>query len=232
VPSLILVNETTVLSDEDILPVKDALQIQLSRDLMMYWGKSSWLGFVGRNKPLPTDPSLWFLYLKDNSDEDGALGYHDRTPSGQPVGYSFVKTDIEEGASWSVTLSHELLEMIVDPWTVFASQGLYKGRIVWRALEICDPCEDDSQGYEINGIKVSDFVTPKYFQDDSKVGLYDFKGLINKPGVLLANGYQSIFDKGKWTDIVAQHAPGYKPPFEGSRRWLRQIRTEQKGTTS
>jgi hypothetical protein len=37
------------------------------------------------------------------------------TPQGQPIGYTFAKTDFAYGEEPSTTLSHELLEMMGDP---------------------------------------------------------------------------------------------------------------------
>jgi len=42
-------------------------------------------------------------------------GHHDLTPDGLPVGKSFAGTDKHFGHSWTVTASHELLEMLADP---------------------------------------------------------------------------------------------------------------------
>jgi hypothetical protein len=45
----------------------------------------------------------------------GALGYHDRNFSGIPFGFVFTELSREIGENWSVTLSHEALELIADP---------------------------------------------------------------------------------------------------------------------
>jgi hypothetical protein len=221
-PAIAIVNQSTVLKDAEIVPAVQALQVQLSRDLQKFWNASAWLTFVGLNRPIP--PGCWQLLIKDTSDVEGALGYHTETPDGLPIGYVFAKTDLDASSSWTVTLSHELIELRVDPWTTFAAAGTVNGKPVFRALEPGDPCEDDSFGYDIGGVLVSDFVTPKYFEDQSKAGPFDFGGHVTKPGELLINGYQSIFQDGQWSDIQAEHSPNYVAPFPGSRRWLRQIR--------
>jgi hypothetical protein len=65
--------------------------------------------------------------------------------------------------AWTWTASHELLEMLEDPTTNVTSDGF--------AREVCDPV--DNIGYYIDGDLVSDFVTPAYFQLQSK-GPWDY----------------------------------------------------------
>ena len=51
----------------------------------------------------------------DDSDQAGALGYHDLTSAGLPMGKVFARTDLQNNLSWTVTVSHELLEILGDP---------------------------------------------------------------------------------------------------------------------
>jgi hypothetical protein len=226
-PTICVINQTTVISDAQLAPVVQALAIQINRDVNKFWGLTAWLVQVFKGQSVPA--GAWQLILRDVSDDASAEGYHTETAEGFPIGYSFPKTNMNDGVDWRITLSHELVEIRIDPWTTYSAQGVINGKTVFRALEGGDPCEDDRFAYKIGDVPVSDFVTPKYFEDSSKIGPFDFAGHIQKPGQLLTNGYQSYFDvaKNAWTDIAAEHAPDYKPPFAGSRRWLRQQRHEQ-----
>jgi len=47
--------------------------------------------------------------------QPGALAYHDLTPDGLPVSKVFVRTTLKDGELVSVSASHELVEMLVDP---------------------------------------------------------------------------------------------------------------------
>lgn len=233
-PTIALINETTVLADREITPVKDALAIYINRDINQYHGVTAWLIQILKGQPVP--PAVWRIVLRDTSDDPTAEGYHLVTPDGFPIAYSFPKTNMLDKVDWRTVLSHEAGEFRVDPWANDCAPGVINGKVVFRSKEIADPCEDDSFAYSINGIPMSDFVTPKYFEDESQSGPYDFMGHISKPGQLLTNGYQSYFDvqKNQWIDQLADHAPNYKPPFPGSRRWLRQQRHElrMKGLTN
>ena len=77
------------------------------------------------------------------------------------MGKVFAKTDLQYNSSWTVTASHELLEMLGDPEInlgVFVQPNAQTGRLY--AYENCDACESDNYGYQIGNILVSDFVFP------------------------------------------------------------------------
>ena len=133
----------------------------------------------------------------DNSDVAGALGYHELTPEGLPLGFVFAGTDRQHGLQWTVTASHELLEMLGDPDVNlygFVQTGGNTG--TFYAYELCDPCEMDEQGYEINGVSVSDFVYPERFEGFRAPGStrFDHSNLIDQPFKLLPGGYSIVLD--------------------------------------
>lgn len=209
-----IVNASNVVTDAEAAATVAALQIQTTRDFFPIWGIDAHLTFVGHGSNVPT--GHWQLVILDNSDQSGALGYHDITRDGQPLGKIFAGTDKRYGLSWSVTASHELFEMLVDPWvnlTVFAQSGDHAGRLY--AYEVCDACEDDSFGYKINNILVSDFVFPAWFESwrGHNSTKFDFQNHITAPFQLLKGGYIGYFDihnGGGWKQITAENAPNYK----------------------
>ena len=204
-----IINACSVLTDDQVRPVVTALQTQVTRDFAPVWGIDARLVFVPKgHKP---DPHTWWLVLLDDSDQAGALGYHDLTPTGLPISKVFAKTDIDYKMQWSVTASHELLEMLADPevnLTAFVQTGETAGYMY--AFEMCDPVEDDSFGYDINGVKVSDFILPSYFQPRIPTKKWDFCGHLTS-GVpsMLIGGYLSQFAVGidgvasGWSQITA-----------------------------
>jgi hypothetical protein len=141
----------------------------------------------------------------------GALGYHDFTPDGRPISYVFAADDKKYGYNPTVTATHEIAEMIADPWISEAFQ-VYDNE--FYAKEIADPCESDADGYTITvegfpAIQVSDFVLPNWFIPGSH-GKFDWCGYISKPLQILAGGYMSVFVSGKgWTQIYQESAPGH-----------------------
>ena len=95
----------------------------------------------------------------------GVLGFHTEDQGGKLWGVVAAKPELDNGAQvttgdWSVSsvLSHEVLEMFVDPnCNLWANDG--KGSAY--SFEVCDPVEAPS--YAVNGVSVSNFVTPSWF---------------------------------------------------------------------
>jgi hypothetical protein len=145
-----------------------------------------------------TNPGEWVMYLLEKPDAPGALGYHDQTADGQPILKIFPLLDEQDGVRWETTASHELLETLADPNIARAAQS-YDGKF-W-AYEVCDACENES--YLINGVPVSDFVLPPYFEPTQNVAKYDYLGKITKPLQILPGGYGQYFDPSKgWQQVL------------------------------
>jgi hypothetical protein len=190
-----VINESTVLTDADVTPVVAALQKQVSNDFRPAWGVDAELKIVAKTSQPPA--GSWWLVILDDSDQAGALGYHDLTSDGMPIGKVFAASDLKAGTSWTVTASHELMEMLADPninLTVFVQNTNTTGTLY--AYEVCDACEDDSVGYPIDNVMMSDFVYPAWFEDFRTPGStqFDRTNQIQNPLQLLPNGYIGVFN--------------------------------------
>jgi hypothetical protein len=141
----------------------------------------------------------WAVVFLDNADKPGALAYHDLTPSGFPLSKVNVKTTLDNNDLVSVSASHELVEMLVDPVINLLSTGPDPKTIY--AYESADPVE--ALSFDVNGIPMSDFVYPSYFEVFRKTGSVKFDPLdkVNKPFQILSGGYQIIFKDGKWSQV-------------------------------
>jgi hypothetical protein len=188
-----IINESTVLADSDVVPVVAALQKQVTNDFRPVWGVDAELIIV----PSGSQPSnsSWWLVLLDDSDQANALGYHDLTTEGLPIGKIFAASDLKAGTSWTVTASHELLEMLGDPninLTVFVQNSDSAG--ILYAYEVCDACEEDSLGYQIDNVLLSDFVYPSWFESFRPEGSTQFDRMnkIQKPLELLPRLYRDL----------------------------------------
>jgi hypothetical protein len=222
-----IVNESSVVTDAQLAKAVAAVQTQVHRDFAPAWGIDADLTTIPKGKK--PRPKTWWIGVFDDSDKPGALGYHDLTNKGLPLGYVFAKSDIESKSSWSNDISHEVLEMLGDPDINLGAYREEKGKIVFYAYEVCDPCEDDPDGYLIDGILVSDFVFPAWFEGFRKEGStqFDFRKLISKPFQLLPNGYIGMFDPAShrgWHQVNAELNPKYlSRPKLGSRRQRRNL---------
>lgn len=143
--------------------------------------------------------NAWAIVFLDTADQPGALAYHDLTPEGLPVSKVFVKTTLDDNQLVAVSTSHELVEMLVDPainmWTTGPKSGTF------YAYESADPVEEES--FKVNGIDMSDFVYPAYFEvfRKPKSVKFDHLNKVTKPFQILHGGYQIIFKNGKESQV-------------------------------
>src|SRR5215471_9382345 len=140
---------------EEITSVSAALQKQVMRDFAPIWEVQATVDYFPALEAVPV--GYWPLLIV----EDGAgLGTHvDR--NGQPMAY------VEYGPTWSLTASHEALEMLADPTGLRFVAGdapLTESERVEFLVEVCDPCQGADNAYTVNGVLVSDFYTPAYFE--------------------------------------------------------------------
>lgn len=194
-----VINRSTVVSPKEVTAAVAAVQVQVSHDFAPQWGIDAELKVV--DDLAHSDPTSWIVAILDNTDQDGALGYHDVLQNGTPLTQVFAKTDLKYGLNWTVTLSHEVLEMLGDPNINLVVA--HEGRLY--SYENCDAVEDDSMGYPINGVVVSNFMYPSWFQSFWQPGQvqFDHRGVCKKPFEIAAGGYMPIFDltTGRWKDI-------------------------------
>jgi hypothetical protein len=189
-------NESTSMSDADVLDMLPALRRQTYH--VREWWRTSIEDLIFGAPPVD---DAWQLVFAETSDEADALGYHDYTPGGRPIAYVFVGDDLKYGYSPSVTASHEICEMIVDPWIAMLFDA---GGDVEYAAELCDPVEDDALGYQIHvhghsPVLVSDFVLPNWFQPDAPLtGKFSYRDNARKPFDVLPGGYAYVKDQGEW----------------------------------
>ena len=183
-----LVSDMPGLPLQDLTPVAAALQTQVNRDFAAAWQRTA---TVAAFVPSRIPPGYWPIRIQEDIGQPDALGFH-TDENNQP--YALVAY----GPDWSVTASHELLEMILDPYGNWMTPGHVPGSKLDYSVhvlrEACDPCENNT--YKINGVDVSDFVTRPYFTDSpaSHNVHYSFLNRIGEPFQLDVNGYLSYLD--------------------------------------
>lgn len=172
-----------------------ALQIFADKHFVPVWGTPCRLE-ISTDGKIPA--GNWGLVFLDDADAADALGYHDLTKSGLPLSKIFVRTTIDNGDKVSVTASHELAEMLVDP-------GIQLGALntngVWYAYETADAVETEE--FVVDGISMSNFVYPSWFEPFRKQGSanFDHLGTCKKPFELRPGGYIPVFENGRWKQI-------------------------------
>jgi hypothetical protein len=202
-----VINQCTVLTDAQVQAATNAMQVQVTRDFAPVYGIDAKLTFVPKGQTPAT--GSWWIVIADDSDMAGALGYHDLTNEGLPISKVFAKTDMKYGANWTITFSHEVLEMLADPWInlcVFNQTSNNTGKLY--AYEVCDTCEADIYSYSIDGVQVSDFAYPAWFGVPGATGKLDHMGHVRAPLQILSGGYIGEFDVtagGGWSQLESEH---------------------------
>jgi hypothetical protein len=190
--NLALVSEIERHDPSDVSRVGAALQRQATRDFAPLWNVRATVDAFPALEDVPI--GYWPMMIVPNV--QGAAGIH-LDQDGQPFAL------IEMSDSWSLTASHEMLEMLADPFgnRLVAGRSLKSGQgRVEYLVEVCDPSEAAQFGYTVNDILVSDFYTPRFFDPakDTQVR-YSFTGAITKPRQVLRGGYIS------WHHPVTNH---------------------------
>jgi hypothetical protein len=186
VSHLALVSESSSVALPEVTRVSAALQQQVTRDLSQFWDIQATVDAFATLEDVP--PGYWPVVVRDDIGQDAAGVHCDDT--GQPM--ALITADLD----WSITASHEALEMLVDPFgnQRIAGQSVSpdQGRVEYL-LEVSDPVS--AKWYQVNGVKVSDFLTPRFFDPVEAPGVkYSFMGNLTGPRQILFDGYLTWFE--------------------------------------
>lgn len=182
--------------DADLLQAAAAaLNIQVNRDLTQFWTVQASVTYLPDAKKIPA--GVWPVFLMKKL-PPGEGGFH-QDKHNQPYAEVIASPNSDE---WTVDASHETLEMLVDPYgnrlqnstSIEISDGKIEdgtGEFAYL-VEACDPCEADAYTYAIQGVSVSDFLTPHFYDPVQTPGTrYSFTGAIKAPRQILPGGYIS-----------------------------------------
>jgi hypothetical protein len=209
--NIALVSLTNRISASVFLQAAAAVQKQVTRDFSPTWGLPATVSAFADIASVPSDYHPVVVFgdsaelaerlefaigseaagrLIDHFDRDQLAGVHLNQFTRQPFAL------VEATGAWTVTLSHEVLEMIADPFGNRLIAAALRGdpnRRVNYLVEVCDPCL--ATFYPVNGVPVSDFYTPQYFDPVRTEGTrYSFTGEIERPLQILDRGYISFLD--------------------------------------
>jgi hypothetical protein len=189
-----LVSQTTSVKLGQLSLASAAIQKQITRDFGPIWSIEASVDAFERLSDVPL--GYWSIIIRDDIPFD-AQGIHLNRANGQPFAL------VQVSPNWALTTSHECLEMLADPSGNRTQAGNSikpdQDRVEYL-VEVCDPSEAAQFGYSVNGILVSDFYTPNYFDPVTAPGVrYSFTGAIEVPRQVLDGGYLS------WYDPISSH---------------------------
>lgn len=196
-PTIHVWNTSEFVSDAVLADALPVWQRAIDEDFAPAWNADAQLVL----DPDGPQEGEWYIEVADNSDAYGALAYHGVM---EPAPYArvFVRTAIIEGYNWEVSFTHELWEMLADP---YINRSVETGFGRFHRLEVADPVEADTYAYwrpSPSGVPVaiSDFVLEAWFRPNVP-GPYDFAGHLSDPLQILPGGYIEVWQDGEWVSV-------------------------------
>lgn len=178
--------------------VAAAIQVQLIRDFRVAWGIDATITAFPSQKDVPVGYAIIFMV----GDTNAQAGLHFRPDKPNEPPFAIVK--YTDDHLWSITASHEALEMLVDPQGRRLIAGVSPENhteTVQFLAEVCDPCQALGCAYAIegHGVYVSDFCLPSYYGLGSVAPPYTHCRSIDAPLTVADGGLLTWSDRrGKW----------------------------------
>lgn len=187
----------------------EAVHRQLRDHVAPAWGRAApEVAFYDRLEDVPS----WVppIVLFDHVWEADALGYHSETPDGRAFGRVFLDVVFEDGGvvlydgprlNVSSIVSHEAIELMIDPDCNVWADGPPSPYGQSYALEACDPVNGDTYPVLTGDgtlVGVANFLYPDWFDPEAPPGRrFDHMGRLPQP-----------FSMGPQGHILIRSAPG------------------------
>lgn len=207
----------------------------LNYQAIYHYGRSPWVerGYAPPAqvhllpKGMAVPAGAWNIALLDVSDTEGALGYHEDqafgssphssrhlTATGTPYSKVFVQTAQSAGVDPCEVASHEMLEMLVDPYVANEAEVrkvLNKAAKEFYIVEVGDPVQ--GFGYDLGapegrhcGVTVADFAYPAWWGMAQSRPDMSFRDAVSSAFQIGPQGYMSVQPEagGEWSQIYGQ----------------------------
>jgi hypothetical protein len=193
-----IINESENLSPSDVAKAAAAVQKQVTNDFGPVWDVSATIDVFPALDDMPQ--GYWPVVVRDDIGIN-VPGVH--LSDGGEKAFALL---LFTGGRWTKTLSHEILDLLADPFgktfltgpSVRADQGT-----VEYLVEVCDPCQSDDCGYLANGVLVSDFVLPAFYKGFGP-RRYSFAGHLDQPRTVRPFSYMTWRDplSDQWWQLI------------------------------
>lgn len=223
-----VINQTRgEISDPDLLAAIRAVNQQIQYDFVPYWNMPATLRLEGTLVKQPRANAAAavmrgdaVLYVTSEVGDDDPEGFHDRNFRGIPYGVVYSQVSEQMGDPWSVTFSHEALELIADPQAnnyVMGPNPHDRRKKVFFWFEMCDAVS--SQTYKIGDVALQNFLLPAYFEPPVPGARTNFLGTELAPFGIAEASYVGYYnpetqdqetadsdEKGKARRLIRQRA--------------------------
>lgn len=164
-----VVNRSSIATDKVERAVK-AIDRQLKEHFYKAWSIRAGCSLAKRKINIDNKTDGAVIFIDDKLDPEYS-GYHEfMEETALPVGFVF-RDVAEKIEDWSVTLSHEIIELLGNRYCGLYCPGPHPTRknvIVDHWFELCDAVQD--QVYTIDRVAVSDFLYPLYWTTRNELG--------------------------------------------------------------
>lgn len=201
---LVVRNMSTLVSDEQAAIMTAAVSRQVLEDIGPSWGLRAKIEFIGK-AAVPS--GVMRIDIEDTAPDQFTLGYH-WLEDGLPVTHLFAQDEMDSTGfgGVSATLSHEVIEMLIDPgvnlYAIGPDPSSKKSALF--PYEACDPVQGTPYMTKVLGVDVpvSNFVFPEWFEAQRTAGeRFDQAKVLTAPFSLAPQGYATIMDeRGTWVD--------------------------------
>lgn len=203
-PLIGVVNLSSNVNNDEVKKMVMAVQHQLQYDVAPSWEKDYWF-IMFYSDPKTISPRAYPIVIVDNDSTPGALGFHSEQ-NGKPYGkimtdpvlnnggVSLYDTKNPQNISIASVLSHEVIELFVDPYVNLWADGPSIAQGYSYAVEACDPVESNSYIITTSktAVSVSNFILPSYFDNQGTNEKFDYLGVLNAPFSLAKGGYMVV----------------------------------------
>jgi hypothetical protein len=226
-----IVNKSSLVTNAETAAMTQAIASQIQLDVAPLWDRAP-AAVIFYSDPASIPPHAHVITLTDTIADQptGVLGYHTEDQGGKLWGIVAAQPELSNGGKvstgdWSVSsvLSHEVLEMYIDPncnlWSNDGNGSIY-------TFEVCDPVEAPT--YAVNGVSVSNFVTPAWFDPQAApTATFDKLGLLTAPFGIVQGGYVVYAKAGKEQQKFGDEFPQWRRdmkqgPYARTRRRIAQ----------
>ena len=198
---LVIVDHTGRTTHEERMKVAAAMQRQIREQFGLTYPKGYGVSALVRaaTEDTPAQEWEWPIGLFSHPDEPGDLGYHGKF-------FAKVFPLLSPETPWSSIASHEALELIRN----FACNAIVQNYLGdFMADEPCDAVERDL--YQIDGIWLSNFVLPAWYEEPKPNARYDWLGLCKQPLEVRDGGYSQTWDQDRgWTMATKGELSSYR----------------------
>jgi hypothetical protein len=227
-----VLNESTLVSNDEVNTMCQAIQIQLNEMVAPAWeGRSATVQFQADKTKV--ENWSWVVHLLDDATTAGALGYHsDDLVNGVGVVEAFVFASpvLSNGGTMmvynpsqpeqytvSATISHEIIEIYGDRFANGFSVGPQISQGNLYAQELCDPVEATNIPITVGNIQVatSNFIYPSWLNPLATAAHnmpFDHLKTLSQPFTMASGGYMIVASFSGEGQVLANRIFGVKMP--------------------